>query len=189
MRSKHFLKSVTPLALGVLITSVTGPLLAQELPSITAQREGQRVVARAVEAAGGRAALQELRWAEIELESQQGAGLGQGLRPDAEVTLGAASPVTIRGAGSRTVYRTFNGDSLNFRYVRGGGEDWVHFAPNNTVATVDPLAAAALLDRVTVSASVLLPASVSPSWEISAVEKKVSESLPAFSWVVPIRAP
>jgi len=160
MRSKHFLKFVTPLALGVgaLITSAAGSLSAQELPSITAQREGQRVVARAVEAAGGRAALQQLRWAEFVLESQLGAGLGQGLRPEAEVTLGAASAVKIRGAGSRTVYRTFNGDSLNFRYVRGGGEDWVHFAPNNTVATVDPLAATALLDRVTVSASVLLEA-------------------------------
>lgn len=158
MRSKHFLKPVTPLALGALITSVAGSLSAQELPSITAQRDGQRVVARAVEAAGGRAALQQLRWAEFKLESQLGGGLGQGLRPESEVTLGAASRVTVRGAGSRTIYRTFNGDSLNFHYVRGGGEDWVHFAANNTVATVDPLAAVALLDRVTVSGSVLLEA-------------------------------
>ncbi len=157
MRSKHFLKPVTPLALGALITSVAGSLSAQELPSITAQREGQRVVARAVEAAGGRASLQQLRWAEFKLESQLG-GLGQGLRPESEVTLGAASRVTVRGAGSRTIYRTFNGDSLNFHYVRGGGEDWVHFAGNNTVATVDPLAAVALFDRVTVSGSVLLDA-------------------------------
>jgi glyoxylase-like metal-dependent hydrolase (beta-lactamase superfamily II) len=129
---------------------------AQENASIRTQREAQRVLARAVEAAGGPEALGRFRRVEIELESQIAAGLGQGLRPGAGAELGQSNRATVHIAGDRLAYQTFNGENLNFRYVPGDGEDWAHFAGTNTIATVEPIAAVNFLNRVTVTPMLLL---------------------------------
>jgi glyoxylase-like metal-dependent hydrolase (beta-lactamase superfamily II) len=151
-------------ATGLLVSACTVvSAAAQENTSIRTQRDAQRVLARAVEVAGGREALSRFRRAEIELESRIAAGLGQGLRPDDAAELGPANRATVHAAGDRLAYQTFNGENLNFRYVPGDGEDWVHFAGPNTVATVEPIAAANFLNRVTVSPMLLLELSERPA--------------------------
>ena len=133
---------------GSLANAVAAPSLAQ-------QAEAQTVVNRAITAAGGLNALEELRDGRMTF-SARAARVGQDTRPDIVPTLGDPSrTVALRGDGLTAIER-FNGDELGSRYVHGGLVDWIYFTGQNAVADVEPILAAGIIAQSVTTAHILL---------------------------------
>ncbi|UCD23858.1 MAG: MBL fold metallo-hydrolase [Gemmatimonadota bacterium] len=102
-----------------LIVSLSGSsALAQSNggSSIELQRQGMEVVEAAITATGGRAAIMSANTVEL-LVSTEVYSLGQGVRPDADATVGDGGPITLRYlidiAGDRHVYEQVLSDTAN----------------------------------------------------------------------------
>ena len=138
--------------------SAVSPAQPEFSTALTQQASAQVILDRAIEAAGGREALQGLRDGEMTL-SVRAARVGQDLKPDAVPTLGDASrTIVARGNGLVAIER-FNGDTLGSRYIREALGDWIWFAGQNTVADVEPILAAGIIAQADSSAHILLEAS------------------------------
>ncbi len=135
---------------------LAGTANAQLNSSMSTQREAQRILAFAVDAMGGADALQHLRQARIELSSRL-LTEGQGAGPDSGRNEQPASRVIVEYGGSRGAFQTFNGENPNFRVVTGDSAGmWAHFSAGNTVSAVEPAAAVAFFERVTLSPTYML---------------------------------
>lgn len=134
---------------------VTRAAATVDASPLAQQAEAQRIVTRAVDAAGGLEALERLRDGQMTF-SVRAARVGQDLTPDAVPSLGDASRTVALRANGLTAIERFNGDDLGSRYVHGGLVDWIYFAGQNSVADVEPVLAAGIIAQSETSAHVLL---------------------------------
>jgi hypothetical protein len=142
-----------------LLATVSTASQAQQSPSLKAQAKAQTILEKAIKASGGFDSLAKVRASKTTLSTQT-ARVGQGPKADSEITLGQpAKTIAYRSGGRLAIENFANNGNLTFRYVSEAGQDWAYLTGQNAVATVDPLAAAGVLDRVKTSAHVLLKAS------------------------------
>ena len=126
------------------------PMAAQESAALSAQRDAQEVLNRAVEAFGGAVAIDRLSNARLDLASTLST-VGQGASPDTPPTEQPPGSVSVELGGDLAVYRNYQGENLTFRFVRDPAGPWAHIVGPNTINDVELAAAVPFLSRVTLS--------------------------------------
>ena len=139
---------------GVGLAVLGQPLPAQESAALSAQRDAQDVLSRAVAAFGGPVAIDRLNHARVELASTLST-VGQGATPDAPPAEQPPGSVIMHADGGLAVYQNYQGENLTFRFVRDPAGAWAHIVGANTVNDVEMAAAVPFLSRVTLSPMII----------------------------------
>ena len=128
---------------------------AANYSSFDQQKKAQEIIERAVEASGGLEAISSLASGKMTV-SVRAARIGQAPTPEANGELGNPSKTVVQRANGLVAIDRFNGDNLGSRYIHGGLVDWILFAGPNTVADVEPVLAAGIINQSQTSAHIVL---------------------------------